>query len=173
MSRTEFRNDQIPGRGKSPLRDRVVNGCPSDAQAFSEGRVTYRLDDCCVSGVHARHYPPLVTFCKTTDGHLGSASHGGNLRDMPATGKDIARPDFSEIGERLSRLRTCIAPKLSQADWADAHGFNRTQWNNWETGKRRISVDAAERLCLRYGLTLDWVYRGRVDGLPESLRNSL
>lgn len=84
-----------------------------------------------------------------------------------------ARHDYAAIAARLRRLREIMAPDASQTEWAALHGFERTQLNNWETGVRRISVDAAERLCARYGLTLDWIYRGREDGLPASLRNVL
>lgn len=56
---------------------------------------------------------------------------------------------------------------MSQKAFADRHNFGHTQYNNWETGTRRIPVDAAETLCEAYGLTLDFVYRGRRDGLSE------
>lgn len=80
------------------------------------------------------------------------------------------RPDFADIGSRLASLRAATMPDLSQKAWAEKHGFSPTQFNNWEKGTRRIPVDDAERLCARYGLTLDWIYRGRAEGLPENLR---
>ncbi|PYE80375.1 helix-turn-helix protein [Pseudoroseicyclus aestuarii] len=81
-------------------------------------------------------------------------------------------PSYAEIGERLARLRKSQSD-LTQKAWAEKHGFNGTQWNNWEKGTRRIPVDEAERLCIVYGLTLDFIYRGRRDGLSESLRKVL
>lgn len=60
---------------------------------------------------------------------------------------------------------------MSQKDWAQKHGFSVTRYNNWETGARRIPVDEADKLCDRYGLTLDAIYRGRLDGLSEKARN--
>jgi len=76
------------------------------------------------------------------------------------------------IGARLETLRVSLS-NLSQKAWAEKHGFNPTQYNNWAKGSRRIPVEAAEKLCQVYGLTLDAIYRGRVDGLPETLRNVL
>lgn len=76
---------------------------------------------------------------------------------------------YEEIGTRLKAIRTGLSD-LSQKDWAERHGFNKTQYNNWEKGTRRIPVDAAEKLCQTYGLTLDAIYRGRLDGLSENLR---
>jgi transcriptional regulator with XRE-family HTH domain len=57
---------------------------------------------------------------------------------------------------------------LSQKAWAEKHNFNVTQYNNWERGVRRIPVESAEALCDSYGLTLDFIYRGRRDGLSEN-----
>jgi len=59
---------------------------------------------------------------------------------------------------------------LTQAEFSKRHGFNRTQFNNWEKGARRIPLEHAETLCERYGLTLDFIYRGRLDGLSEYAR---
>lgn len=82
------------------------------------------------------------------------------------------RVEYPEIGNRLKRLRIAMSD-LSQSAWATKHHFGVTQYNNWEQGVRRIPLEAAERLCERYSLTLDWVYRGRVDGLSDKLRNML
>lgn len=78
--------------------------------------------------------------------------------------------DYKEIGDRLRIVREHFSD-LNQKEWAEKHGFNKTQYNNWEVGARRIPVDEAEKLCDRYGLTLDAIYRGRFDGLAENARN--
>lgn len=79
---------------------------------------------------------------------------------------------YIEIGYRLEALRKGFSD-LSQKAWAEKHNFNPTQYNNWAKGSRRITVDAAELLCDRYGLTLDAIYRGRLDGVSEKARNIL
>lgn len=79
---------------------------------------------------------------------------------------------YVEIGQRLRAIREVLSD-LTQKEWAEKHGFGKTQYNNWESGARRITVDEAERLCHVYGLTLDFIYRGIKDRLPENLRNSL
>ena len=78
-------------------------------------------------------------------------------------------PQYAEIGKRLVSIRRGFS-RLSQKDWAEKHGFNQTQYNNWERGKRRIPVESAERLCDLYGLTLDAIYRGRLDCVSENAR---
>ena len=76
--------------------------------------------------------------------------------------------EFIIVGRRLLSVRE--PTKLNQTDFALRNGFNTTQYNNWETGKRRIPIDKALVLCDRYGITLDFIYRGREDGLSESAR---
>ncbi len=46
-------------------------------------------------------------------------------------------------------------------------------WSQFESGKRRISLNAAIRLCEDFGLSLDWIYFGRPDGLPPHLVKKL
>lgn len=84
----------------------------------------------------------------------------------------VDRPDYRVIGERLKALRMHLGFE-SQKDWAERNGFNISQYNHWEKGTRRIPVDFAEQLANNYGLTLDFIYRGRRDGLPETLSKSL
>lgn len=79
---------------------------------------------------------------------------------------------FAAIGQRLEAVRRGLSD-LTQREWAEKHGFSPSQYNNWATGARRIPVDEAARLCELYGLTLDAIYRGRVDGLSEKLRKIL
>jgi transcriptional regulator with XRE-family HTH domain len=80
----------------------------------------------------------------------------------------MANPDaqYYQIASRLTSIRTGFT-ELNQKDFALKHGFNVTQWNNWEAGTRRIPIEASERLCALYGVTLDFVYMGRRDGLSE------
>lgn len=84
----------------------------------------------------------------------------------------VDRPDYSDIGHRLTAIRMHFGG-LTQKAWAEKNGFNHTQYNHWEKGTRRIPVDASERLSDSYGLTLDFIYRGRRDALPDTLAKSL
>jgi transcriptional regulator with XRE-family HTH domain len=79
----------------------------------------------------------------------------------------MSESQFSSIAARLTAIRSGFSD-LNQRAWAERHGFQNTQWNNWEAGLRRIPVESAERLCDAYGVTLDFIYRGRRDGLSET-----
>ena len=83
----------------------------------------------------------------------------------------MADTPYLDIGKRLEAIRLHFSG-LNQRAWAEKHGFPQTRWNNWEKGVRRIPVDEAELLCQRYGLTLDAIYRGRLDGLSENARKA-
>ena len=79
---------------------------------------------------------------------------------------------YAPIGARLLAIRKAFSP-MTQREWAEKHGFSPTRYNNWELGGRRIPVEEAEKLCDLYGLTLDFLYRGRRDGLSESASKRL
>lgn len=112
-------------------------------------------------------YPQFVDPCNTTNGGLRKSPQFVNVCPMAKT-----EFDYPEIADRLARIRKAFSD-LSQKDWAGKHGFNQTQYNNWGKGSRRIPVDDAEKLCGLYGLTLDFIYRGRRDGLSESASKAL
>lgn len=77
---------------------------------------------------------------------------------------------YIEIGLRLEAIRQGFS-SLSQKEWAERHSFGVSTYNNWATGIRRIPVECAEKLCDLYGLDLDFIYRGKRDGLSENARN--
>jgi DNA-binding XRE family transcriptional regulator len=115
---------------------------------------------------HIAYDPQLVDHVNTTTGGLPTFSEPRDIARM-------AEPlPYAEIGARLRRVREANSDD-SQKQWAERHGFSPTQYNNWEKGARRIPVDSAERLCDLYGLTLDFVYRGRLDGLSENARKAV
>ena len=105
-------------------------------------------------------YPPVVNNVKSTNGRLPKLS--------PVVDNQVMddRPDYSHIGERIAAIRLGFSD-LSQKSFAEMHSFSITQYNNWEKGRRRISVDAAQTLAGKYGLTLDYIFLGRRDGLSE------
>jgi len=71
------------------------------------------------------------------------------------------------VTTRLVLLRQWQAD--SAAEFCRKTGISTSAWNNYETGDRRINLDTAIVLCERFGVTLDWIYRGRIAGLPHEL----
>lgn len=113
------------------------------------------------------HNPHQVDFVNTTicglPKKIGQA-HKCGMGTQPAP--------YADIGNRLAAIRRAFSED-SQKSWAERHGFNPTQYNNWEKGTRRITVDCSERLADTYGLSLDFIYRGKRDGLSENARKAL
>jgi transcriptional regulator with XRE-family HTH domain len=64
--------------------------------------------------------------------------------------KDAQR---QEIGQRRLELREAYG--YSQAKMGNMIDVTAAAWNNWEAGKKRISIDAAIVLCEKTGVTLD------------------
>lgn len=78
---------------------------------------------------------------------------------------------YPEIGHRLRCLRKHLGYTIKE--FADINGWGKSQVQNWESGHRRIPVEAAAKLRDRYSTSLDWIYLGREDSLPQNLSKSL
>jgi transcriptional regulator with XRE-family HTH domain len=85
---------------------------------------------------------------------------------MPPEGKrDNLGTDA--IADRLRLIRE--AKGLIQASMARLVGITPQEWNNWERGRDRISLEKAIQVCAATGASLDWIYRGDMKGLPLDL----
>ena len=71
---------------------------------------------------------------------------------------------LEDIGRRISAARDAL--DLSQVEVCRNIGVGETTWNNWEHGKRKPDPIAMVRFANAYGVTLDWIYRGDLAGLP-------
>ena len=80
---------------------------------------------------------------------------------------------IAEIGRRLELTRQALG--LTQVMMGRLMGAvsNGQAWGNYESGKRRISVDHALALSQNLGLPLDWIYQGRMVNLPPELRDKI
>lgn len=80
--------------------------------------------------------------------------------------------DSAEASRRLIALRQLRAGE-NQALFAAQIGIEYKRWNNFERGKP-LSKDVAFRLVrIVPGLTLDWLFLGKEEGLPVSLQREL
>lgn len=73
------------------------------------------------------------------------------------------------FGARLKRTREALGYNV-QADFARALDLKQSTYSNFETGLSRPKLATAVLMCQRFGLTLDWIYRGNPDGLSDRLR---
>ena len=75
--------------------------------------------------------------------------------------------EWGAVTERLKRLRIAYEgdKRGSQQKFADRLGIQPTRWNNIENGSplhRDLAIQLVQQCP---GLTLDWIYLGRLPGL--------
>ena len=78
---------------------------------------------------------------------------------------------FRVIGRRLAATREALA--ITQAELCRRLRVDPPRWNQYELGKRRITIEVALELRLAFGVTLDWIYVGDSSGLPTSLHKRI
>ena len=80
-------------------------------------------------------------------------------------------PDKKIIGQRLRLTRESM--RLTQVEFARRAGIAPNTYNQFETGMRLVPPGRAIAICDAYSLTLDWIYRGRMDDLPTRLSKAI
>lgn len=76
---------------------------------------------------------------------------------------------MGDVGRRLRWSREIVAE--SQADVCRLLGLeDTTTWNKWEKGTRYPDVVVMARYCDLFGLTMDYLYRGRLKGIREDVQ---
>lgn len=68
------------------------------------------------------------------------------------------------IAARLALTRALLG--LTEKEFAGRAGVLLSRYHLWETGSIPISLSSAMKLCAAHGLTLDWLYCGKILGLP-------
>ena len=84
--------------------------------------------------------------------------------ELPPTSKEA-------MCKRLELTRNAL--KLAPGVFATQAGIPKNTYSQYETGVRMPRIDFALRLCERYELTLDWIYRGDPSGLKYNLADQI
>jgi transcriptional regulator with XRE-family HTH domain len=77
------------------------------------------------------------------------------------------------IGERLKWTRLALGNTQVEMARLIGSATNGQAWENYEAGRRRISIDHASPLCRKCRLSLDWIYHGEMDKLPDDVRAAI
>ena len=80
---------------------------------------------------------------------------------------DDADIDTAAIARRL--VLTRAATGLIKAEFARRAGIWPNSYGQMELNKKNLTIGQAMKMCDAHGLTLDWLYRNKMDGLPEKL----
>lgn len=74
------------------------------------------------------------------------------------------------VGERLARLRDYHG--INQGDFADSVNIDRSSYSKIERGTKALKADMAFAIAERWGVSMDFLYRGRLDELPRKMAES-
>lgn len=75
------------------------------------------------------------------------------------------------MGERLRMTRLEIDENRTR--FAEMFGVLNNRWRMWEEGTHAADEWVMVEMCDRHELTLDWLYRGRIETLPHRLQAKL
>jgi transcriptional regulator with XRE-family HTH domain len=79
---------------------------------------------------------------------------------------------LDSIAYRLKLTRKALGytqPFIAHLIGATTH----STWSNYERSERRIDLDHALRLCSATSVTLEWIYRGNLSGLPADVASKI
>lgn len=79
--------------------------------------------------------------------------------------------DLPGIGARLEAIRTAL--DLNKNEFAASFGLDPSSYSKVIQGDKPLKAEHAFALAERWGLTMDYVYRGRFNDLPASLASKL
>lgn len=75
------------------------------------------------------------------------------------------------VGRRLRTLREYR--KKTRAEFAASVSIDATSYGRIEKGEKPLKADMAYRIAERWGVSMDFLYRGRLTELPASLADNL
>lgn len=75
------------------------------------------------------------------------------------------------VGRRLEALRNHHG--LTRAEFSKTVGIDATSYGKIEKGLKPLKADMAFRISERWGVSMDYLYRGRLTELPAKLADSL
>ena len=87
--------------------------------------------------------------------------------------RDLSLDPKSEeaVGQRLQLTREALDMKIGE--FAKGAGIAFNTYSQYESGNRIPILKNAIKLCERYELTLDWIYRGDPSGLKYNLAEQI
>lgn len=95
---------------------------------------------------------------------------------IPVEGeKFVPDGDKKDVKQQIGlRLEAALAGlEINQTEVADYLGVSPNRINQYIRGKRFTDVVLMTKICERYGVTLDWIYRGDPSGLKSSVAEKI
>lgn len=79
--------------------------------------------------------------------------------------------DLDQVGRRLDVLRA--ATGLEKGAFADTVEIDRSSYSKIIQGEKPLRIEMGYRVSERWDVSLDYLYRGKLDKLPPSLSKSI
>lgn len=79
--------------------------------------------------------------------------------------------DPKAVGARLARVREIM--RLNKKEFAEGADLTEQTYGPFENGKRPLSYGAAKKLRKAYGLSLEFMYFGKIADLPHRIAKEL
>ena len=83
----------------------------------------------------------------------------------------LPRIDMQGVGLRLEAMRHALV--LSRKDFAVSFGLDPSSYTKTVDGEKLLRSEAAYVIAERWGVSMDYIFRGRLTDLPEHLRESI
>lgn len=95
-------------------------------------------------------------------------------KELDTSGQDAAEVAYRvEVGKRLRMVRKLIddnRTRMAGRFKIEGKPVFHTTWRMWEQGTFLPNVRVMADFCDRYHVTMDWIYRGVFESLPEGLK---
>ncbi len=111
---------------------------------------------------------------------VAKAARGRRRNGGAAPADDGLEFDFEAIGRRLVRIRSLLGYGIHGGQTALLRRYNvsisKASWSTYESGQARLPLQVARnimRIPRLKGLTLDYLFFGRLEGMPAQLRAAL
>lgn len=79
--------------------------------------------------------------------------------------------DLESVGLRLEVLREAL--NINKRDFAQSFGLDASSYSKTIKGEKPLRAEAAFVIAEKWGVTMDYIYRGRLLGLPDDLSEAL
>lgn len=74
------------------------------------------------------------------------------------------------VARRLQRLREYHS--MSKTDFAATVGIDKSSYTKLEAGTKPLTAQMAYDIAERWGVTMDYLYRGRLTDVPHALAST-
>ena len=98
------------------------------------------------------------------------SSKYGSLIVMAESNKTTSLDPIA-IGKRLLAIRE--AENLQSGDFARSIGVDPSSYSKIEHGNKALNMEMGNMVAETYGVTMDFIYRGRLTDLPEKIAEHL